>query len=159
MSNLSVKMATLIAANQNLLKSLFQSSYSDRCINTHYSTCKPRRTTPHFQICCIHSWCVHSLAFYIGCSLCLEWPFHLFSLLCGKVLTFLPKLKSSIMSPMRDLLGKISCLFFWGSIAFEQTSFPCTASSPKAVATVYLSLHLPLVPVNSDWLIADAYKC
>lgn len=76
-----------------------------------------------------------------------------------KALIFLPRPESSVMSPVRDLPDKMSCLFLWDAAAFEQIPSPCTARALRAVSPVCLFLHLPLLPIGDDWLTADAHQC
>lgn len=92
------------------------------------------------QICCPHSWHAHSLTLYKGCALCLQCDLSPFFPFCLESSCFLPGLPHSVMSPMRDLLGKISCFFLSGTITCEQTSSPCTVSPLKAVSAVYLCI-------------------
>lgn len=64
---------------------------------------------------------LHSLTLYKGCASASSVTFLPSFLSAWEALTFLPALPPSVMSPMRDLLGKISCLFLSGTITREQT--------------------------------------
>lgn len=127
---LSVKMAPLTADNQNLLKSLLQSPCAHWCTNSYYSTYKPHETTyssfpdlPNVFMTWSFTSRFHRLFSLLG----MTFPPSFLS--SWKDLMFLPRLKSSVMSPMRDLPDKIICLFLRGTIASEQTSFPYSQGS------------------------------
>lgn len=150
---LSVKMATLAADNQNLLKSLLQSPCADSCTNTYCSTYKPHGTTyssfPELPYV-FRTWSFTSLLHRLFSLLGMTFPPSFLS--SWKDLMFLPRLKSSVMSPMGALPDQIICLFLRGTIASEQTSSPYTESALKALAAVYFIFASSPSIAGQQWL-------